>query len=102
MHTGQIAIARRLPGNQAQFVFLLLGVGMQGKAALSDLVAASEVEAVIAAVGEVLFSTTSNPAVYTFAEDELYVRAKVTSSRLHPNPFADGDHETAWIQPVIP
>ncbi|MHC4306348.1 MAG: CehA/McbA family metallohydrolase domain-containing protein [Planctomycetota bacterium] len=53
-------------------------------------------------VGEVLHRTTDNPAVYSFHGDELYVRAKVTSSRLHPNPYAEGDHECAWVQPVVP
>jgi hypothetical protein len=53
-------------------------------------------------VGEILHRTTDNPAVYAFRGDELYVRAKVTSSRLHPNPYAEGDHECAWVQPVIP
>jgi hypothetical protein len=52
-------------------------------------------------VGEVLHRTGENPAVYAFKGDELYVRAKVVSSRLHPNPYAEGDHETAWIQPVV-
>ena len=33
--------------------------------------------------------------------DELYVRARVTSSRKHPNPFAEGDMEMAWVQPVV-
>ena len=33
--------------------------------------------------------------------DELYVRARVISSRLHPNPFAEGDLETAWVQLVL-
>ena len=37
---------------------------------------------------------------YRMTGDELYVRARVISSRLHPNPFAEGDLETAWVQPV--
>ncbi len=53
-------------------------------------------------VGGVLAETTDNPARYAFAGDELSVRAVVTSSRLHPNPYAEGDHETAWVQPVVP
>ena len=44
--------------------------------------------------------TTDNPAVYTFRGDELYVRAVVTSSVDHPNPYAEGDKEAAWAQPV--
>ncbi|UCD76428.1 MAG: hypothetical protein JSV91_05780 [Phycisphaerales bacterium] len=51
-------------------------------------------------VGEILAETTENPAVYEFAGDELYVRAKVVSSELHPNPHREGDHQCAWLQPV--
>lgn len=56
----------------------------------------------IGEVGEVLYETTRNPAVYRFQGNELYVRAKVISSRPHPNPYAAGDVEVAWIQPVRP
>jgi len=52
-------------------------------------------------VGEVFFSSTSNPARYEFAGVELYVRAKVTSSRAHPNPAEEGEAECAWTQPVL-
>lgn len=51
------------------------------------------------AAGEVLHETTDNPATYQFHGDEVYVRAVVISSRPHPNPFAAGDHEMAWVQP---
>ncbi len=52
-------------------------------------------------VGEVLDETMDNPATYTFAGDEVYVRAVIISSKEHPNPFAKGDHEMAWVQPVV-
>ena len=51
-------------------------------------------------IGQVLLESDENPAVYKFTGDELYVRAKIISDRNHPNPFAEGDLETAWIQPV--
>jgi len=51
-------------------------------------------------IGELLLETKENPARYEFAGDELYVRAKVISSRAHPNPYAEGDRECAWVQPV--
>jgi hypothetical protein len=54
------------------------------------------------AIGETLLESGDNPAVYRFRGDELYVRAIVTSSRLHPNPYAAGDFEQAWVQPVVP
>jgi hypothetical protein len=47
-----------------------------------------------------LMATDADPAVYEFKGDELYVRARVTSSRLHPRPYRKGDFETAWTQPV--
>lgn len=53
-------------------------------------------------VGVVLSETTANPASYTFTGEELYVRAQVVSSEDHPNPYAAGDKQTAWVQPVIP
>jgi hypothetical protein len=59
-------------------------------------------EAGSAEVGEVLLETSANPARYEFRGDELYVRAKVVSSRPHPNPYAAGDMECAWVQPVVP
>ncbi|MCH2144876.1 MAG: hypothetical protein MK082_06985 [Phycisphaerales bacterium] len=52
--------------------------------------------------GQVLAITNANPASYTFDGDELYVRARVRSTRLHPRPYAEGDLEMAWIQPVQP
>ncbi|MFT7669268.1 MAG: hypothetical protein ACI8X5_001968 [Planctomycetota bacterium] len=51
-------------------------------------------------IGEVLAESTENPARYDFAGDELYVRAKVISSEDHPNPYAAGDKQCAWVQPV--
>ncbi|RMH03229.1 MAG: hypothetical protein D6702_06750 [Planctomycetota bacterium] len=52
--------------------------------------------------GVLLAETEEDPAVWRFRGDELAVRAEVISSRLHPDPFATGDHERAWTQPVIP
>jgi hypothetical protein len=38
---------------------------------------------------------------YRFTGDELYVRARITSSKLHFNPSVVGDMESAWVQPVL-
>jgi hypothetical protein len=46
-------------------------------------------------------STDANPS-YTLTGKEMYVRAKITSSKPHPNPYAKGDVEVAWTQPVTP
>lgn len=51
-------------------------------------------------IGVVLLETTDNPAAYTFTGDELYVRAKVVSSKPQENPVREGDPQIAWVQPV--
>ena len=38
---------------------------------------------------------------YNFTGDEVYVRARVTSSKKHPNPSDVGEFERAWVQPVV-
>jgi len=52
-------------------------------------------------VGAVLKTVSGPKASYAFSGDELYVRARVISSRLHPNPSEEGEFERAWTQPVI-
>jgi len=37
---------------------------------------------------------------FTLSSNHLYVRAKITSSKLKANPFRDGEYEAAWTQPV--
>ena len=53
-------------------------------------------------IGMVLAEVKGTKASYTLKGDELYVRAKIISSRPHPNPSQRGDGETAWTQPVVP
>jgi hypothetical protein len=58
-------------------------------------------------IGEVLSRVeqplgSGEPVAYRFADDELYVRARLTSSRPHPRPYAEGDREMAWTQPATP
>lgn len=55
-----------------------------------------------AEVGKVVAETDAREASYRLTGKELYVRAKVTSTKLHPNPFAKGDVEVAWTQPALP
>jgi hypothetical protein len=51
-------------------------------------------------IGSLLLETRSNPAIYEFTGDELFVRAVVVSSKKHRNPYKAGDMEMAWTQPV--
>jgi len=53
-----------------------------------------------APIATVLHTTTDNPARYTRTGEELYVRARVTSSAPHPRPYREGDRQQAWTQPV--
>jgi hypothetical protein len=53
-------------------------------------------------IGVVLAQSSDLKPTYEFTGRELYVRACVRSSKLHPNPYATGDVESAWTQPVLP
>ena len=56
---------------------------------------------VLAAAGfALLVGTLGAMATYRRTGDELYVRARVTSSELHPRPYREGDRQHAWTQPV--
>lgn len=52
-------------------------------------------------VGKLLDKTTSTNPSYQFKGEDMYVRARITSDKLHPNPFKKGDFEMAWTQPAI-
>jgi hypothetical protein len=52
-------------------------------------------------IGTTLGVVEGLKADYTFAGDELYVRATVISSKLKHNPYRRGEFETAWVQPAI-
>ena len=51
-------------------------------------------------IGVVLKTVEGTQATYEAAGNELYVRARVTSTKAHPNPFKPGDTEMAWTQPI--
>ena len=53
-------------------------------------------------IGKVVAESADANPTYKFTGKELYVRAKVTSSKPHPNPYAKGDVEVAWTQPMVP
>jgi hypothetical protein len=53
-------------------------------------------------VGKVVAEVKGVKATYRLTGKELYVRAKVISTKPHPNPFKKGDVEVAWTQPVVP
>ncbi|MBC8243832.1 MAG: histidinol-phosphatase [Verrucomicrobia bacterium] len=55
-----------------------------------------------AGIGEIFGQSQSLEPSYTFDGDELYVRAEITSSKKKANPYAAGEHERAWLQPVQP
>jgi len=52
-------------------------------------------------VGAVLATVTGASASYTLKGDEIYVRARVVSSKLKANPYREGEFEQAWTQPLI-
>ncbi|HEY1191486.1 MAG TPA: hypothetical protein VGE74_27875 [Gemmata sp.] len=53
-------------------------------------------------IGKVVATSDDLNPTYTFTGKELYVRARITSTKPHPNPYAKGDVEVAWTQPMVP
>lgn len=49
----------------------------------------------------VLKKVNGTSAQFTVPKSQLFVRARITSSKLKSNPFQEGDHEMAWTQPVV-
>lgn len=53
-------------------------------------------------IGAVLSEQRGTNVSFTCRGDELYVRAKVTSSKVKQNSVVVGEYEMAWTQPVQP
>ncbi len=53
-------------------------------------------------IGKVVASSVSLTPSYSFSGNEIYVRARVTSSQPHPDPSLENQKQQAWTQPVIP
>ena len=53
-------------------------------------------------IGEVLAEMTGTSAVYTLDGDEIYVRAKIISSKPKSNGYHGDEMEVAWTQPLMP
>jgi hypothetical protein len=52
-------------------------------------------------IGAVLAEVKGTSANFTLRGDELYVRAKVISSKRKINGSVDGEYEIAWTQPLL-
>ncbi len=53
-------------------------------------------------IGTVLAVSEGTKARYQLSGDELYVRARVTSTKPKPNAFGTNETERAWTQPLMP
>ena len=50
---------------------------------------------------EKLKTSTGTEASFELTDDLVFIRCKITSSKLHANPIEDLLYETAWTQPVL-
>lgn len=51
-------------------------------------------------IGAVLATVEGKSATYKLKGDEIYVRARITSSKIKVNPYREGEVEVAWTQPL--
>ncbi len=54
------------------------------------------------ASGVLLKEVKGESTSYLLDSDDMYVRAKIISTKLKENPYQIGDTEVAWTQPVTP
>ena len=52
-------------------------------------------------IGAVLAEVEGTNPGYTLKGDEIYVRARIISSKPKANPYAKGEFERAWTQPLV-
>jgi hypothetical protein len=52
-------------------------------------------------VGQVLATGSGTTAIYRFTGDEIYVRARVTSTKAKSDSLLEGEMERAWTHPVV-
>lgn len=52
-------------------------------------------------VGTIFAEVKGASAAYALHGDEIYVRAKIISTKLKSNPGVAGEFETAWTQPLV-
>jgi len=52
-------------------------------------------------IGAVLAEVEGTTPSYTLKGDEIYVRARIDSSKLKSNPCVKGEFERAWTQPLV-
>ncbi|MDA0917356.1 MAG: histidinol-phosphatase [Proteobacteria bacterium] len=50
---------------------------------------------------KLLKSIDGTKAKYVFENDDIFVRVKIVSTALMPNPYKDGETKKAWTQPLI-
>lgn len=52
-------------------------------------------------IGETFTTVEGNRATYQFTGNEIYVRARISSSAKHPNGAEEFEVKRAWVQPVV-
>jgi hypothetical protein len=53
-------------------------------------------------IGTVLAEVSGTRPRYRLKGDEIYVRAKIISTKVKANPYMEGEVEVAWTQPLVP
>ena len=52
-------------------------------------------------IGKVLSTVKGTKASYQLQGDEIYVRARISSTKKKVNPYREGEFEQAWTQPLV-
>lgn len=88
---------------QTEFVATMKGADLEGKVRKDDQGEQLDVSRLYSdEIGKVVARSSDLNPKYELTGQELFVRARILSDKPHPNPYAAGDNEVAWVQPVTP
>ena len=89
------------PGVEYTTEFIGTRVGYDTTRILSPLPGAPTTFRYSEEIGTIMATVTGTMPRYRIHGDEMYVRAKVISTKPKVNPYRDGEVEVAWTQPVL-
>ncbi|MCD6049287.1 MAG: hypothetical protein K0Q55_690 [Verrucomicrobia bacterium] len=52
-------------------------------------------------IGKVFSTVKGTKATYKLQADDIYVRARISSTKVKANPYRAGEFEQAWVQPLV-
>ncbi|GIW78658.1 MAG: hypothetical protein KatS3mg105_0465 [Gemmatales bacterium] len=87
---------------KTQYIATMRGTPLESEPVMKDGKPIAATARYSSDIGKIVLESDKLESSYRLTGKEWYVRARVISSKPHPNPYRPGDVEMAWTQPVVP